>query len=333
MRAETVNRRRFTDAQRRVATRLAIVFTVATTVRYALPSGWLSDLTGKLALQPTNTFGTPIILLGSLMIAFVLLARDKLQESDLSWPSLSQLGITTALFLATIWIIFTYTHPGNAVLRDILTMAAISPGFYAPLLSSVLYTAILAPLVPAFGFVFSWRFLRRFWIPLVGMYFVVVLLLFSAVATARIYAHTVAFVLGLTSGLLRLVSPDVQVNVAKATLTFKSFTAGIGPQCVGMRLTGVFTVLFAAVWIQLAREHNCHHSRAIIAYLAALVLMFALNIIRIAAIMVVGSVWPGVGVMLFHGSIGFVLFLAVFALYLRLVVPWLRREAVTAPSS
>jgi exosortase/archaeosortase family protein len=60
-------------------------------------------------------------------------------------------------------------------------------------------------------------------------------------------------------------------------------------------------------------------------------LLPVINAIRIAAIMVVGAFAPDLALTLFHSAVGSLLFLAVFLLYMRAVVPLVFGAAGSGP--
>jgi exosortase/archaeosortase family protein len=317
--------RLLTPAQRSVSFRLAIVFLFTMAVRYAATSVWLIQWSGKLTLEPQGYFGMPEILLGSCLIGLVMIARDRFDRTDIAWPQWRQILASSLCLILAVVFVFDYTHPDHAALIDQMTLANQSPAFYGPLLTGVYYMVLFLPFLPACATVFSWRFLRDVRWGLLGPYIVAIAYVFSSFAAVKYHDLAVRPIMFFSRGVLNLFSPDVQANPQTLEMAYKSFAVAIGPACGGLRFSTVFTVLFGTIWYSLARQRDCRHGRAVLAYIGGLALLFVLNVLRIVAIMLVGSRWPDVGVMLFHGSIGFILFLFVFALYLRFVVPWLRR--------
>jgi len=107
-------------------------------------------------------------------------------------------------------------------------------------------------------------------------------------------------------------------------ISVKSFSVTIFPACAGFDSMAVFSLLFIASMAWLFQTHRLRFNRAVIAYVAGLAVMFALNVLRVAIILLVGAFWnKDLALNLFHTYLSAIFLLATFYIYLRYVIPWI----------
>jgi exosortase E/protease (VPEID-CTERM system) len=138
---------------------------------------------------------------------------------------------------------------------------------------------------------------------------------------------------GVTYGMVRAVLgwwlPDVTGDPANFTIGSGRFVAQVNDSCSGVEGLGLILV-FTGMWLWFFRR-EIRFPRALLLVPAALVTMWALNVLRIAALVMVGVRWGGeAAVYGFHSEAGWIAFTAValgFSLAM-LRIPWMRRDGV-----
>ena len=107
-------------------------------------------------------------------------------------------------------------------------------------------------------------------------------------------------------------------------ISVNNFSVTIFPACAGFDSLAVFSLLFIATLAWLFQTHRLRFARAIVAYVFGLAVMFALNVLRIAIILLVGAFWnKDLALNLFHTYLSAIFLLATFYIYLRYVIPWI----------
>ena len=121
--------------------------------------------------------------------------------------------------------------------------------------------------------------------------------------------------------------PDVTGNAANFTIGSGQFVAQVNEVCSGVEGLGLVLV-FTGVWLWFFRR-EIRFPRALVLVPVALGTMWALNVVRIAALVMVGVRWGGeAAVYGFHSEAGWIAFTAValgFSLAM-LRIPWMRRD-------
>jgi exosortase E/protease (VPEID-CTERM system) len=137
---------------------------------------------------------------------------------------------------------------------------------------------------------------------------------------------------GMTYGMVRTVLgwwlPNVTGDLSNFTIGSGGFIAQVNDSCSGVE--GIALVLvFTVTWLIFFRR-EIRFPQALVLVPVALVTMWALNVLRIAVLIVVGVRWGGeAAVYGFHSEAGWIAFTAValgFSLVM-LRVPWMRRDA------
>ena len=137
-------------------------------------------------------------------------------------------------------------------------------------------------------------------------------------------------------GLLHLLLPDLITDPATFTLGTPRFLVFIAPECSGMEGLGLVLV-FTLVWLFYFRKES-RFPQAFLLVPCALISVWLLNIIRIAAIILIGNAGaPDVAMIGFHSQAGWIAFTAVALLFSVMTrkISWVRRtpaESVLVPS-
>jgi exosortase E/protease (VPEID-CTERM system) len=121
--------------------------------------------------------------------------------------------------------------------------------------------------------------------------------------------------------------PDVTGDAANFTIGSGQFVAQVNNVCSGVEGLGLVLV-FTGMWLGFFRR-EIRFPQALVLVPVALGTMWALNVLRIAALVVVGVRWGGAAAVYgFHSEAGWIAFTAValgFSLAM-LRVPWMRRD-------
>jgi exosortase E/protease (VPEID-CTERM system) len=136
---------------------------------------------------------------------------------------------------------------------------------------------------------------------------------------------------GVTYGMVRAVLerwlPNVTGDVSNFTIGSGQFIAQVNDSCSGVEGLGLVLV-FTVTWLVFFRR-EVRFPQALVLVPVALGAMWSLNVLRIAAMVVVGVRWGGeAAVYGFHSEAGWIAFTAValgFSLAM-LRVPWMRRD-------
>jgi exosortase E/protease (VPEID-CTERM system) len=129
-------------------------------------------------------------------------------------------------------------------------------------------------------------------------------------------------------GLLGYVIPDLQIDPANLVIDTGTFAVYIDPVCSG--LEGVTLMLAFCVVLLILFRRELIFPRALLVIPAGVMLVVALNVVRIAALVLIGSAGhPGVAVYGFHSQAGWLAFNAASAgvALVSLRSPWLSRAA------
>jgi len=142
---------------------------------------------------------------------------------------------------------------------------------------------LLYAIAPALGTVLAIQWSQSLWRPAAGLTF------------------------WMTAGLLRPFLPDLTVDVATLTLGTSRFAVTIADVCSGLEGVGLMLV-FCASWLWFFRREY-HFPRALLIIPAAMILIFLLNTVRIAALLLIGDAgYARIAVVGFHSQAGWIAF-------------------------
>jgi exosortase E/protease (VPEID-CTERM system) len=129
----------------------------------------------------------------------------------------------------------------------------------------------------------------------------------AGIASTAFWEPLAAATLHGVDALLRLVSPDVWSDPATSTLAFEGFTVLITASCSGYEGVGLLTVLTSAYLWTFRRTLRFPHVLLLLP--AGIALSWLANVVRIAALMVVGARWSEeLALGSFHSKAGWLLF-------------------------
>jgi exosortase E/protease (VPEID-CTERM system) len=145
----------------------------------------------------------------------------------------------------------------------------------------------------------------------------------------RLWAPTAGLTFELVARLLRPLLPELSVDPSTRILGTERFAVQISEVCSGLEGVGLM-LAFCGAWLLYFRREYIF-PRALLLVPAAVVVIFGLNVVRVAALMLIGSAgYPGVAAFGFHSQAGWIAFNAVACalVYLSRRSPWLNRSAL-----
>jgi exosortase E/protease (VPEID-CTERM system) len=149
-----------------------------------------------------------------------------------------------------------------------------------------------------------------------------------------LWAPTAALTFQLVGRLLGPFLPALRADPATLVLSTDRFAVQIAEACSGLEGVGLL-LAFSGAWLLYFRREYIF-PRALLLIPAGMAAIFALNVLRIAALMVIGSLgFPAAAVYGFHSQAGWITFIAVacgMVLFSRRSA-WLNRTAVHAGSA
>jgi exosortase E/protease (VPEID-CTERM system) len=108
-------------------------------------------------------------------------------------------------------------------------------------------------------------------------------------------------------GLLAPLIPNIQTDPTTSVIDTGHFAVEVSSVCSGLEGMGLMLV-FCAVWLVLCRREY-RFPQALLLIPAGLVLSFALNVLRIATLVLIGHAgWPDTAVYGFHSQAGWITF-------------------------
>lgn len=135
---------------------------------------------------------------------------------------------------------------------------------------------------------------------------------------SRAVLHSVAFLLSFHISPVREIGP--------LTLLAGTFAVRVEQACSGLDSIFLFSTLY--LLIALVEWQQFHKVRLFLIYFPALAGMFAVNILRVYILILVGVyISPKLALQLFHTYLGMVLFILYFYLFLKICSPFLKKPS------
>ncbi len=150
-------------------------------------------------------------------------------------------------------------------------------------------------------------------------------------ASQLLWTYTATLTFNLVKFLLTHITPSLLVDVMTHVLSSDRFAVEISQECSGLEGMGL-VLAFATSWLVYFRREYIF-PRALVIIPIGLVLIFALNVLRIAALFLIGDAgYPDVAVYGFHSQAGWISFISVACglVFFSRRSPWLSRSAVAA---
>ncbi|MEJ0005676.1 MAG: exosortase E/protease, VPEID-CTERM system [Steroidobacteraceae bacterium] len=123
----------------------------------------------------------------------------------------------------------------------------------------------------------------------------------------RLWAPTAQITFELVRALLRPLIPSLHSNAATQVLDTGRFAVYIAEQCSGLEGAGLLLAFCCAWLLYFRREY--HFPRALLIIPAGLALLFFLNVVRIAVLVLIGDAgYPDIALYGFHSQAGWIAF-------------------------
>ena len=123
----------------------------------------------------------------------------------------------------------------------------------------------------------------------------------------RLWAPTAQLTFGLVHDVLSPVLPSLQADAATRILRTPTFAVEVSSICSGLEGVGLM-LAFCSAWLLYFRAEY-RFPRALLVIPAGVLLIFALNILRIAALVLIGNAgYPAIAVYGFHSQAGWIAF-------------------------
>ncbi len=166
-------------------------------------------------------------------------------------------------------------------------------------------------------------FLNKFKYEFLLMTGVIIPLAAAQIVTEYYWEYSSAVTFIALKVLVPLTHLPYTMNPEHFTLSIKDFAVTIGASCAGLQSLTAFTALFALAVILLRKNGAVINvTKSIFFYLGGFVLVYITNSIRVLAILLVGALYDkNFAINSFHSSIGAVLFLFFFVLYIGYCIP------------
>ena len=150
----------------------------------------------------------------------------------------------------------------------------------------------------------------------------------------RLWEPTSALTFELVRHLLAPILPTLRANPVALELSTQRFAVQIADQCSGLEGVGLM-LAFSGAWLVCFRREYIF-PRALLLIPASVISIFALNVVRIAALILIGDAgFPDVAVYGFHSQAGWIAFIAVACglVLLSRRSAWLNRTAAQDDSA
>jgi exosortase/archaeosortase family protein len=313
------------DARYRVLSLLAMHYGLSVTCALSVSSLWLAHVTGVPVLWPADQNAIAFVLPVLLLATFWWLYRCEFPANVLIPPTDLQLGVGVAFLGAALFLAYAATHPSNAQLDAAFALAGRSPLLGQTLITELLRVALVLPAIPLALLVFGMPFLRRFAAAFWLMLGILLAVLLAGVPDALYYESAIPGILRLTGDILGWIGVHAEIDASARMVRLGAFQSNIGPSCVGSALFILFGGFIGLLAWRLRTRPGFSAVRMVIAGASGLLLLFILNVLRIAAIIVIGSLAPALGELLFHSIAGTLVIVGVCLLFERAMLPWIVR--------
>ncbi len=289
-------------------------------VLYALIFTYHSEFTSRF-LGYKQSFYQPyfIYLMYPVVSLFVLFRWKQLKEMEpiknKFWQTLlfSIAAITVFLLpLRGVYLFFGDNVPGTFI-------------YYYPLFLGFIFL---------FCAIFNVKFIKKFSSELFLLTYVITLYTASDILLESLWIYFSGVILSALAFVLPLFSKLVTIDPSQLLVRMEKFEVIVGATCSGIYSMVTFSFLFVAALMMIKKKAKINSLKAALALFAGLVVLFILNIIRIAIIVSVGAFYsPELAINLFHEYLSAIFLLSVFIAYLYHVFPRIILPQVNADSA
>lgn len=287
---------------------------------FLLQSDAVSRLTATRSLLPSGFNALPMLLIAIFCAFFFYRYRQTFGKKPLPLPGAYQVGMGLLFWCMTIVAAWWMTHPPFWMESAWQAFAQRYEGTGVAYLAALLYASLFLPMTAYAVLLFPFSFLQKHRVFLLSGFLLFLLYLFASVAEILYHRMTVQPVLHAVAFLLGLLPGDAVLHASRWEIGYGSYLAIVGPLCSAFSIFLLFVGMFAFAWSEYAPRNN-QQLRGALVLLSGLVLLFGANIVRIAVLVLLGSVAPASATHLIHGA-GSGLFLLVIGwFYLRALLP------------
>ncbi|MBP9750452.1 MAG: exosortase/archaeosortase family protein [Candidatus Peribacteraceae bacterium] len=279
-----------------------------------------------LGLSGADWYALPSWIHVCISLAIVwLIGRRHFRDLPATFPGILQLAYALLLYGLAVEVLYVAFHLPAAAVSAVAAFSRANPLWGAALVSSLLRLALFLPALAAGTFFLRWKTLRSLWpAALAG---IVLLFAYSLVQLGQFYY--IRFlgepIVVLTQSLLELIPNGRPVLSEGLELQYGAFRVIIGPPCLGLDAIAFFSALYWVMCLAVARTRRLSVTKAVSVWLASAVIVYFLNVVRVAAIMVVGANTSREATDIFHQGIGALIVFGLFLVVLRWVLPWMAR--------
>ncbi len=287
----------------------------------ALEAGFIIALKNHLTAETLGIpfggklhFGAYPVQFSAILIAgFLLVAWPRLRSA---WGRMRivsyAFGVAAVLCVAVLGMFVT--HP-PAFAPQWMALG----GVEYPIVSALRYSILLL-ILPASAFLlFPPTFLKSFRRPLVWCFLFLIAYVWLAALRIVFHAELAGVPLRGAAAILSLGAVPVSASVADLSLRYGTFSATIGAECLGLDGVGMYALLCAALWALKPAGSVRDVMLRLLGISLCAMLLYMLNILRIALIMIVGDRFPYKAVSLFHSGIGALFLFIVFLITVRVL--------------
>jgi exosortase/archaeosortase family protein len=245
---------------------------------------------------------------------FLYSIKDELNKiKEIKWK------IVDAVIFITIFLVIQYVsaHPLNVLFKF---RSELGPGtngllFYLINLINIVSALILFPAV--FNLNFAVKFYKKHeWAILLNL----AIFLLAAVFTYFLYQNWTIFSETASAAVVKILpnsSYAVDSALKNHIITYKTFSADIGPPCSGTTSLSLFLFVFAALIVNNYKKFNLDRTAIFMAVGSAG--MFLINILRLAILIWIGGNISGeIALNLFHNDLGWIFYLVYLLIALKM---------------
>jgi len=297
---------------------LLIPYALTLGVIGVLQSSWLTMMTKQLFVGPLGGNASPMFILAAIFLLwFFLQKKNVLGTPQWQWQRVIAGSIG---WIAAVGIAYWATHPPPERFTAMHLFIQMHPVVGGSVVACMLYAALFLPIIPALVATLPRNIPKNGWVDLGVLLVIFFLSLFIPVIDAAYHMIVSPTILATVHALLSPLGGAI-AEPEQLRLGFRGFEVIVGPICSGLNMLTLFAAFMGFLWIHLSKKGQKIHTLRMMTVIAAgLVMLFLLNILRIAFVMIIGSVSPAIGFMLFHSASGLILLLIVCVVWWKLLV-------------
>lgn len=316
-----------TRSERTLYLRLMVAWMLSITLLGLMRSRMADALFEHPLIEPT----TPTIWVYMLPFLFfalfgIAMRRDVRSRSSLPRPLLMHgiLALVSTVLLSLLSL--SLLHPSATQFEALQQFGTNHPPIGDPLLGALLSFLLFLPILPILWLVLPMQLLQRHHMESMLITLAILgFLLFPALEAA--YFHiTAPPLIAAVQWVLRQLPGTIPTDMSQWQVGYESFTATVGYACTELSSVVFLIGLLGIAFHSLHRRHPISLHRASAILLLGFVLLWVLNVLRIAAIVVIGSYHRAFALSLFHSGIGLILFLLFFLFFTKLSLPFVRQQ-------